>query len=210
MIFTDWQKVATGEKTQTRRLVKQGEYLLVDCTTLEPLCVTSEPVLSDMQVTSHEGRFYKLVSGDNVYRGFKCPYTVGKTYAVQPAVGNAAIWVKRDGEQLVTWYDLYPERKEPRDGGLNGVWARTQGFAPLRIRITHIEREDVRYIIHPDAQAEGFKNAHEFLCAWCAMYDKPMAENLENFWAILNKQIIDRPERYQAWAITFELVKEQE
>jgi len=73
-----------------------------------------------------------------------------------------------------------------------------------RIRITNIRRQDVREIDAYDARAEGFATWMSFLDTWLLMHDKPMLSKWEH-WI---KRLEDRPaERYQAWALTFELVR---
>ena len=136
MIFQHtWQQVLDGTKTQTRRLVKPGEWV------------------------GYIGKDVLSGTGRTVYE-------VGKTYAVQPGRGQAAVG---------------------------------------RIRITSIRQEDVRQISKADALAEGFSGPLEFLRVWCGMHDPAAIKQAGSAGDYL--QIGDRPaERYQAWALTFEVV----
>jgi hypothetical protein len=74
--------------------------------------------------------------------------------------------------------------------------------AIARIRILSIRREDVRDISADDAFREGYGGIVDFLRVWTSMHDKSAVEfpNL--------RYLYDRPaEHYQAWVLTFELVK---
>ena len=72
-----------------------------------------------------------------------------------------------------------------------------------RIRITDIRREDVSNISFEDAVAEGFPDEFEFMRTWLKMYDKQVFR--DEYWGL--KTLAARPaERYDAWALTFELV----
>lgn len=118
-------------------------------------------------------------------------YCVGRTYAVQPGRGKQALW----------WY------QHPTMGPL--VWSDNapQSLAgtkhPLRIRILAIRREDVRNISNEDVRAEGYPHARDFLHAWCAMHDPSIERGT---WG--ETKLMARPtERYDAWVLTFEMVK---
>lgn len=124
--------------------------------------------------------------------GSRDVYCVGKDYAVQPGLGKHSV---------------------------------------ARIRITDIRLEDVRNIRHEDAEAEGYENVMDFLAAWVFMHDGSRGFGLKERWSdhghgwyriwtgrktkwqTLTKTetinvLRERPaERYQAWALTFELVQ---
>jgi hypothetical protein len=77
--------------------------------------------------------------------------------------------------------------------------------AVARIRITDIRREDVRNISDEDVRAEGFEWRSVFLETWCNMHDKAAITDSRMFWL---ENIHRRPaERYDAWVLTFEVVK---
>ena len=110
---------------------------------------------------------------------------------------------------------------------VNGRWkwrvGQTRAIQPgrgkpsvARIRITDIRREDARDISWQDALAEGYANEVDFWMVWTSMHDKEYVRGLteenryasfvESVWVMGLKQ---RPaERYQCWALTFELVRE--
>jgi hypothetical protein len=79
-----------------------------------------------------------------------------------------------------------------------------------RIRITQIRREDVRNISDEDAEAEGFDTKEDFWHTWIEMHDPRYLETYQ--YAVDTQQLDEygfykRPtERYDAWALTFELV----
>lgn len=169
MIFQHtWEKVLSGEKTQSRRIVKPEHQVgLTDGWGGPILCVTTGKVF-------HQ----------------KIVYGVGKDYAVQPGRTQKAI---------------------------------------ARIRITDIRHEDVRRISEEDAKAEGFTHPVEFLRVWSRMHDPTFMlwfdERVHSFlwyagsirkdpvigcgdWSDFQKAIASRSaERYDAWALTFELVR---
>lgn len=109
-------------------------------------------------------------------------YLVGKTYAVQPEYRKRAV---------------------------------------ARIRILRIRREDVRQISDADVKAEGFTSAARFFDTWIGMHDPKLNQQIGHWFVsrraavsaedaanIYRLQMQDRPaERYEAWALTFEVVK---
>lgn len=117
---------------------------------------------------------------------WKAVYRVGETYAVQPGRGKAAI---------------------------------------ARIRVLEIRHEDVRHISKADARAEGYASPLDFLATWTKMHapDKHFESggdgcylyraNRFDKWRTVNEGALwqmpwSRPQaRYQAWALTFEVVK---
>lgn len=163
MIFQHtWQKVLTGEKVQTRRLVKPRQIFEERTEFGLPPAVFTVSNASDPRP--------------------KVLYEVGKTYAVQPGRGKAAV---------------------------------------ARIRILSIRREDVREISDEDVRAEGFSSAARFFDTWVCMHDKKLAQEIGH-WFVARRVAVDsesaaniyywqmreRPtERYDAWVLTFELVK---
>lgn len=159
-------KVLSGQKTQTRRLVKPDDTELI-----KPL---------DTDLVFSEGdklfTFYKATETrdiTSVERNGRHIYNVGQTYAVQPGRGKPAV---------------------------------------ARIRITDIRCEDVREISAEDAKAEGFESVTHFLLVWTQMHDSKIYNRYPTTGQIslaLEQGVIqDHPaNRYQAWALTFELVQ---
>jgi len=89
-----------------------------------------------------------------------------------------------------------------------------------RFRLLSIRREDVRQISYADALAEGFDSEEAFLNVWVRMHDTPMmgyplvlGVNQFNAYKVNTDfwyEILSRPaERYDAWALKFELIKKE-
>lgn len=175
----------TGQvKTQTRRLVKLGDDL-------------------DLNRTN-----------PTVYHHDRIVYQAGKDYAVTSGRTKPTIWWAKGGAGLFVAINVH------RDNHQQFI---DEGFKPLRIRITDIKREDVCTISAEDARAEGFANFFEFMRVWCEMHDKPLysafpriEESADNLVSLRQQYLEDklwayakeRPaERYQAWKLTFEVVR---
>lgn len=189
-----WEKVLSGEKTQTRRLVKDDEFMARRYTTYID---TSLPVAYLETVLNANNRTV---------------YQVSKTYAVTPARTHPALIYCPDhpcyGIDIIQPGDShYQLAKE-------GKWDyRGQGYIQARIRITDIRRQDVRDISQEDARAEGFDNRQAFMFVWLAMHDKPALEpyrthNLPDGFKSAVLYVRSRPAKfYEAWVLTFEMVK---
>lgn len=159
------EKILSGEKSQTRRLVHPEdceEYFSIPPEYGHRLC----------------GEIYAVVY-PRISRATTCEYdavryAVGKTYAVCPGRGKPAIG---------------------------------------RIRITAIEREDVRDISEEDAIAEGFRDwgtaRWGFWCTWAGIYDRIAYRYMSRQG---DDAILDwRPTSlYDAWKITFEAINAHE
>jgi hypothetical protein len=177
------EKIIKHEKTQTRRLQRLSDRAMYLPNELAPRCVVHE--------TNKHLRF-----------------EIGKTYAVQPGRGmpTAQVAWMRTAESIVPY--LVTE-----DSSLL-----FQGLAvPLRIRLTAIRREDVRNISPEDVLAEGFEQPYLFWLRWAGMYDPcfldtliPISLRTPDHMAAVNSAVREaldpRPaDRYQAWALTFEI-----
>lgn len=73
--------------------------------------------------------------------------------------------------------------------------------AVARIKLLEIRRVDVRKMTSADVIAEGFSSQDEFIRTWAAMHDKSLDQT--NLYFYLNNRPLAR---YDAWALTFELV----
>lgn len=145
-------KVLSGEKTQTRRIVKPRDRY------------------DDRRMIGHPPAVF-TVSRHGIDPAPIVKWQVGQTYAAQPGRGKPAV---------------------------------------ARMRITDIRREDVRRISEADVTAEGFENIGDFWFLWINMHDP---EYLDTYRYAKDCDYLDeygfydRPAaRYDAWAITFELV----
>ena len=181
------EKIMTGEKTQTRRPIKDGEKLRVK----ESPFGGVDPVA----VMQGNGRTKMRVGGD---------------YAVQYGRGKPCRWFNPETKILMPWDDY---QYSIEHGEVHAKWVFNQnGYKPMRIRVTDIRRVDVREINHADALAEGFRSTREFWEVWCKFYDKPALKEMDNFscpedwiaWIDDTREHVR--EMYFAWAYTFELV----
>lgn len=194
MQFTHtWPLVLAEEKTQTRRLVRAGEYTWVRG---ELGTGPTRPSL-----------LYSEICRKNNSRRF----VVGKTYAVQPGRGRYALWWKpgrisdiHNLEGFTIWDEDCIDKPD--------LTARkAAGFQEARVTLTALWREDVRRISIGDLEANGFNSLMEFLLNWTGMYDRKaydapltMFQN-DTTWL---DYVDTRPATcYMAWALAFELVK---
>jgi hypothetical protein len=125
MYFKQIDEIVSGTKTQTRRIVKPGEWLAGG-----PFEV--------------EGK--QFVSPVSIYSGTipneRLKWQVGRDYAVSPGRGKPGVW----------WHPgTHPAWKLPGDIATNAIF----DWQPLRIRITAIRRESLQDITPDDARAEG-------------------------------------------------------
>lgn len=173
--------ILEGKKTQTRRLVKDGEY--------------------SNRETSPKIRGYHAVIHSVYTTKGKLKWIVGlsgKSYAVQLGRGKPSLWFCPKCRSI---YDpmespIWPEQgcnnvlDVPRGDSMCGV-----RLEPLRIELTEIRKEKLLDISEEDAEKEGFKSKKDYLeMFYNAFYDKPA-------WVIgeWNPDV---------WVLNFELVKE--
>jgi hypothetical protein len=161
MIFKQAQEIIDGRKTQTRRLVKPGEYLTEEsfrssapsvwCTTEKVHCIRSN--------------YYSRTEFEDVETNtVRIKWQVGKTYAVQPKRGARGLLIAPDGRVV---FDAQAEIKgiNAQSGVIIDAEQQHRGAAqwlidfadyrPLRIEITALWREHVQDISAEDACAEG-------------------------------------------------------
>lgn len=89
MIFQHtWEKVLSGEKTQTRRIVKECQYLYTGARNGSGLVLPPRVSWEREEAVNGRSPYY-----DGEVRDFEglAIYQVGKTYAVQPGRGKAAV-----------------------------------------------------------------------------------------------------------------------
>lgn len=223
MIFQHtWKQVISGEKTQTRRIVKPTHRITTPLAT-EVIGKHSGRVIQTAPSSAHGLLGNHHVTVWSVWSGKRAQWEVGKTYAVQSYRNKPAVLIRpTDGvgvEPVTYTYDLEYEQSLRYDGR---SWMRDMGYREARIRITGIRREDVRHISEVDVKAEGFEFRLQFLQTWTQMHDKPayqvcMNDDLSDgdesgsvsHWSAWVSWLHSRPaERYAAWVLTFELVKE--
>lgn len=178
MIDYNWKKTLSGERTQIRFPVKPDD-LWTRALGIVVIERNAGNVLESLPRRDAEG----AVGIASVQSGSNYPkYKIGKTYAVQPGGGQKAV---------------------------------------ARIQILSIRREDVRQISDADVIAEGFTSAARFFDTWIGMHDPKLNQQIGHWFVsrraavsaedaanIYRIQMQSRPaERYDAWALTFEVMK---
>ena len=140
------RQIISGEKTQTRRLVKEGEHPAFDIgMEINTDCVFTK----DAKIKWQVGKTYAVQSGRGRNGLFYCPICFKK--------GKKEYLLEQDGAKgkdltkidELCWYKPYHHMK------------------PLRIRITGIKKEKLLDIQTEDVIKEGFENQATFLKAFC-------------------------------------------
>lgn len=213
MIFQHtWQWVLNGTKTQTRRLVKPGE---------SENTAYAYPPQELGEESFPKGVFH--FDPETLVR--RPVYVIGQSYAVQPGRGKPAVWWRKYNGEID--YRLDADKKlvmNPRRYGRIHALS-DMGYQPLRIRIVSIRNEDVRYISNLDVWAEGYTYVTRFGLplsfwdTWVGMHDKSYLETFRKATAnyshmtiyhLVKAGFFARPvERYNAWVLTFEVVKDK-
>lgn len=204
-------KVLRGEKTETRRIVKEGQRLLD----------SSSGMAKGVYHTTVYGYYALDGMGQRTYfNGHKdrTVWQVGRDYPVQPG----------RGKKTLLW--------RPDDLGYNGVsiWEGEQheelfnwGWRKGYLTVDDLWREDVRNISEASVKAEGFDKRYEFLLIWMSMHDKAGFKDYTDWarwqalarWTVddaakiaMEPEIAERVERiaragdsalYDAWVIKF-------
>ena len=191
-----WEKVLSGEKTQTRRIVKPapagfvriGETSVYDQLDAGFIAVDeNDEVIAVPRILTVHYQHGGWLNGDVCVEPDaqeQVKYEVGRKYAVQPGRGQKAV---------------------------------------ARIQITDIRREDVRDISDADVKAEGFADKKEFLLVWASMHDKAFFKDYSSFYlgtaGLAEEQWYERKYQgvfsrtthfYDAWVLEFKLVKDNE
>lgn len=176
-------KIISGDKTQTRRPIKEGETL----TTIDGLKTVLTP----------KGRI---------------KWQVGRDYAVQYGRGKPMCWIYKvigKNEYGLVPYDLY--QKKRGHGDTDGDFY-MKAWYPLRLKLLDIRQEDVRNITKQDAGDEGFpihRPLIPFLEVWSGFYDRPALPIIRKAYGqtpYAHKILLQRPDNlYQAYALTFEI-----
>ena len=127
------EKIVSGEKTATRRIVKEGEKRIGNGIEVPISTIYTDPS--------------------------RIKWQVGKDYAVQPKRGAKCVWWCRKTKQIKTdKIVLSKEEKEKRDMDLLIYdYAETERlWQPLRIRITRIEKQKLLDVTEEEGKKEGF------------------------------------------------------
>ena len=192
------EDILSGKKTQTRRLVKEG-----DC--------------ADFNFTKNIVRVGKkdYTKPPNEYEDepFRTKWQVGRDYAVQSGRGKAGLWYcpKCKGTVLKTGSDpdlrdyYFNEKRRQREMAERGGMSKRHcalcehSMNSLRIVLTSIRKEKLLDVSEEDAKKEGFKTKGNFVKAFQTI----------NLQAIKKKKI-----KYlgdwnpEVWVLDFSVVKQ--
>ncbi len=182
MIFKQIDEIITGQKTQTRRLVKPGEYTWICGMAILPN--HERPIPAYSQICSESGRVR--------FERFK-------TYAVCPGRGKPGLWWRQFGDQPHQYAYVLPDKDFGRVD---------YGYQPLRIKITSLRREQLQDISEADAKAEGITWNSASPDDWPVQSRNTAVAKYAALWNSINKgkgtRWADNPFVY---VITFEVVR---
>lgn len=176
-------KIISGEKTQTRRLVKEGDAITA---------------------VHSKNKIYAI---GKILPPHRTKYQVGKDYVVQTKRGGKGLWYCpkcKKSSYLVNSFGSWKKAdsiKKFCECSMKIISENpyTGTFKPLRIKITDIRQEKLLDISEADARAEGFKNKLEFAVYFCGLYKKNVVyEDYGSFKAV--NTFGWNPE---VWALTF-------
>ena len=177
--------IVAGKKTQTRRIVRPGEYQRY----LPSLTFANQAVIAQRGIAGH---FTK--------------WEVGRSYAVQPGRGKPGAWWKPKVSCLAL-PDTWLKNTAGLDYRPDNLGGSIKGWQPLRIRITAIRREHVGLVSRADAQAEGI------LCRHCKGYTANQTgctciELYSQLWDRINtRQGARWQDNPEVWVISFEVAR---
>jgi hypothetical protein len=183
MFFKQIDEIIRGTKTQTRRIVKEGEFAVH----------TKYPngVYSSRMVIGEVKKWYPIDKPDTA----TLKWQVGRDYAVSPGRGKPGVWWR---EATTHYPPLWTE-----------FFIDELGWHPLRIRITAIRQEYVQDISEEDAIAEGIR-IMRFVGDYGAPPDMGLLsyEAYADLWNSINTR---KGTRWQdnplCWVLEFQVVK---
>ena len=175
------QKIIAKEKTQTRRLVKDYEFIQGSKDDPAKMAVFNWNINKKDGSKSHT------------------KWVVGRSYAVQKKRGGRNIWwnpkskVFADPENYSILKLLELRQKE-----------KTSGMVPLRIKLTRIRQMKLKQITGNDARAEGFNSKQEFL-EYFYHVNGNLKKNEDLLGAVMAHKKLPDP---AVWALTFVIAEE--
>jgi hypothetical protein len=152
MIFRQWQQVLTGEKTETRRVAREGE--------------TAGYFDAELTIVRN------ILNASKTTR-----YEVGKTYPVIPKMFQPAVWWREydgviEGQEAIQYRPSFNGYHSETDYenltriDRRGVLSEL-GFQPARIRILALRwREPLHDIDEAGAIREGVSSVDEYRDLW--------------------------------------------
>ena len=160
--------IAKGKKTQTRRLVKEGDYSLK--------YVRWKDLKKGVPISS--------IAKYAVFRkNGKIRWVVGRDYSVQDGRGKYCLTYCENCKAIIedphTWYSCCPICGWSRWKSYNGYETNEPPFKPLKIKIKSIKKERLFDISRKDAKKEGGYTPKEFIKMFQKLYKKPESWNPE-------------------------------
>ena len=149
------------EITATGRRWGEGEYFSED-----PMCCTTNKY--------PPGKLTLYNANDNIR------YRVGQTRAICPSRTGAGVWYRKSlsttpgtiGCKPIEYaHELQFEHTTETYAIGDKSWLSNMGFHPARLRITSLQKLDVRRMTDEQAQRAGFESAGEYLDWWARQYD---------------------------------------
>ena len=189
MIFRQYMEIISGKKTQTRRVVKPGEFAF--------------------DHDHHNGRIQCVTTNTG-----RVKWEVGKTYAVVPKRGAHTVY--HSGAWGIFGKVFLPTRQwmitqfcDPVSPKRIEDFLKNEGYIPLRIRITAIRQEYLNEITEADAKAEGVEPSERYDIDHLDGFMSYVA-GYEQFWDKINGKTkgARRRDNPRVWALTFERVCE--
>jgi hypothetical protein len=182
MYFKQISEIISGKKTQTRRIVKPGEYL----TLRGNGCYISHAVMTLSQ---------------------RLKWWVFWDYAVCPGRGKPAVWWNPEYPDQWKYGTAFDKALPDGQRLVIPVEDRLRaGWQPLRIKITAIRQEYLNEITEADAKAEGVEPSLRYDIDHLEGFDSYVA-GYEQLWDKINGKTKgarwrDNP---RVWVLTFEV-----
>lgn len=179
-----WEKVLSGEKTQTRRIVKPGDYL----------------VNTGFAVCRNTGQRERIDERGNWDVKHIPVYEIGKQYAVQPGRGKAAVGriqitnIRREDVRYISDADVKAE-------GFDGLGFDIRYFNFMQ---TWAGMHDPAFVFWYDPRIVDYM-------WYTSKRQMNQGQSETGAWEHLVAAIRARPaQRYDAWVLEFKLVKDSE
>lgn len=168
MIFRQYETILRGDKTETRRLVQDGDY--------EWICGEINKVNP-----RHPALSFKAYSSIHAANG-RIKFKRGQQMAIVPKRGAPGLWHKFEAAalfhslqviSLLQWSRLEYAQKTAESSQTD--WRtvfKQEGYQPSRIEIVSLHRELLHDITEQDAIAEGVASVAEYHDLWQAINGK--------------------------------------
>ncbi len=171
MIFTPEliEKIIDNSKSQTRRLVKEGEV-----STDYPFTFT----IPDDNIPRESVCYFPKKAVENKEDSkLRIKWKVGRDYAVQSKRGGKGVWwspetkeIKDVARGIITVKDKETAEKVAKQ--IMNDYSKVRTYVPLRILVTELRKEKLKNISNQDAIKEGFNNKEEFILYVQKLYNK--------------------------------------